>query len=85
MKETLFNRIKEGLKDMCYIWAKEMRQTVTDEGTKTQTNNGAHHPSVVELVTHVGVERHQGAVVVEIDTQADTGEDVTIEIEAVSS
>ena len=32
MKETLGNRIKEGLRDMCYIWAKEMRSTVTDEG-----------------------------------------------------
>lgn len=32
MKQTLFNRIREGVKDMCYIWAKEMRQTITDEG-----------------------------------------------------
>ena len=32
MKETLLHRIKEGLRDMCYIWAKEMRSTVTDEG-----------------------------------------------------
>lgn len=32
MKGTLFNRIREGIKDMCYIWAKEMRQTFTDEG-----------------------------------------------------
>ena len=32
MKETLLHRIKDGLRDMCYIWAKEMRQTITDEG-----------------------------------------------------
>ena len=32
MKETLIHRIKEGLRDMCYIWAKEMRSTITDEG-----------------------------------------------------
>ena len=32
MKETLLYRIKEGVRDMCYIWTKEMRQTVTDEG-----------------------------------------------------
>ena len=32
MKETLLYRIREGIKDMCYIWAKEMRQTFTDEG-----------------------------------------------------
>ena len=32
MKETLLHRIKEGLRDMCYIWAKEMRSTITDEG-----------------------------------------------------
>ena len=32
MKETLLHRITEGLRDMCYIWAKEMRQTITDEG-----------------------------------------------------
>ena len=32
MKETLLQRIKEGIQDMCYIWTKEMRQTVTDEG-----------------------------------------------------
>ncbi|MCR5131394.1 MAG: ABC transporter permease [Prevotella sp.] len=32
MKETLIQRIKEGIKDMCYIWAKEMRSTITDEG-----------------------------------------------------
>ncbi len=30
--ETLLQRIVQGLKDMCYIWAKEMRSTVTDEG-----------------------------------------------------
>ena len=28
----LLNRIREGLRDMCYIWAQEMRATVTDEG-----------------------------------------------------
>ena len=32
MKETLLHRITEGLRDMCYIWAKEMRNTITDEG-----------------------------------------------------
>ena len=32
MKETLIQRIVQGLKDMCYIWAKEMRSTITDEG-----------------------------------------------------
>ena len=32
MKEKLYNRIREGVKDMCYIWAREMRQTVTDQG-----------------------------------------------------
>lgn len=32
MKETLLYKIREGIKDMCYIWAKEMRQTFTDEG-----------------------------------------------------
>lgn len=31
-KETLRHRIVEGIKDMCYIWVKEMRSTVTDEG-----------------------------------------------------
>lgn len=31
-KEGLVYRIREGLKDMCYIWAKEMRSTITDEG-----------------------------------------------------
>ena len=32
MKEKLYNRIREGVKDMCYIWAREMRRTVTDQG-----------------------------------------------------
>ena len=32
MKETLLYRIREGVKDVFYIWAKEMRQTFTDEG-----------------------------------------------------
>ena len=32
MKETLLHRIREGVKDVFYIWAKEMRQTFTDEG-----------------------------------------------------
>ncbi|MBR1468947.1 MAG: ABC transporter permease [Prevotella sp.] len=32
MKETLLHRIQVGLKDMFYIWAKEMRQVFTDEG-----------------------------------------------------
>lgn len=31
-KEGLLYRIKEGIKDMCYIWAKEMHSTITDEG-----------------------------------------------------
>ncbi|MBQ8047836.1 MAG: ABC transporter permease [Prevotella sp.] len=31
-KETLRHRIIDGLRDMCYIWAKEMRSTITDEG-----------------------------------------------------
>lgn len=30
--ESLLYRIKEGIKDMCYIWSKEMRSTITDEG-----------------------------------------------------
>lgn len=30
--KSLLKDIREGLHDMCYIWAKEMRQTVTDEG-----------------------------------------------------
>ena len=32
MKETLLHRIREDIKDMCYIWAREMRQSFTDEG-----------------------------------------------------
>lgn len=32
MKETLLHRIKEGISDLCYIWVKEMRSTITDEG-----------------------------------------------------
>ena len=31
-RESLFGRINEGLHDMCYIWAKEMKATVQDEG-----------------------------------------------------
>jgi ABC-2 type transport system permease protein len=31
-KNSLIFRIKEGLQDMCYIWAKEMRSTFKDEG-----------------------------------------------------
>ena len=31
-KENIFQRIKQGISDMCYIWAKEMRTTFTDEG-----------------------------------------------------
>lgn len=31
-KDSLLYKIANGLKDMCYIWAKEMRSTVTDEG-----------------------------------------------------
>ena len=30
--ERLHQHIWQGVKDMCYIWAKEMRSTVTDEG-----------------------------------------------------
>lgn len=32
IKEKLGSRIREGLRDMCYIWAKEMTITVKDEG-----------------------------------------------------
>lgn len=33
MEETgFFKKITQGLSDMCYIWAKEMRSTFTDEG-----------------------------------------------------
>lgn len=28
----LLHTIAEGIKDMCYIWAKEMRSMITDEG-----------------------------------------------------
>lgn len=31
-KDSLLYRIKEGFSDTCYIWAKEMRNTITDEG-----------------------------------------------------
>lgn len=31
-KQGLGSSIKEGLVDMCYIWAKEMRSVITDEG-----------------------------------------------------
>ena len=31
-KETLLGRIREGISDMCYIWAKEMKTVVKDEG-----------------------------------------------------
>lgn len=31
-KESLLYRIKEGISDTCYIWLKEMRSTITDEG-----------------------------------------------------
>ena len=30
--ERLLHRMNEGLHDMCYIWAKEMRAVVKDEG-----------------------------------------------------
>lgn len=30
--ERLLNKVLNGLRDMCYIWAKEIRSTVTDEG-----------------------------------------------------
>lgn len=32
MEETFRHRVIQGIHDMCYIWAKEMRSTVTDEG-----------------------------------------------------
>ena len=32
MKDSLLHKILNGLRDMCYIWAKEMRSTFTDEG-----------------------------------------------------
>ena len=32
MNESFFQRIKEGIQDMCYIWVKEIRSSVTDEG-----------------------------------------------------
>ena len=32
MNESFFQRIKEGIQDMCYIWAKEIRSSVNDEG-----------------------------------------------------
>jgi len=31
-QEGLFHIIKQGLRDMCYIWVKEVRTTFTDEG-----------------------------------------------------
>lgn len=31
-QETFFSRVKEGIIDMCYIWAKEMKAVVKDEG-----------------------------------------------------
>lgn len=32
MNEGFLHRIKEGIHDMCYIWVKEIRSSVTDEG-----------------------------------------------------
>lgn len=32
MNESFFQKIKEGIQDMCYIWVKEIRSSVTDEG-----------------------------------------------------
>ena len=29
---TFLKRINEGIHDMCYIWAKEMKSVVQDEG-----------------------------------------------------
>ena len=57
---------------------------VAYERAKTQANNGADHPSIVELVTQIGVERHQSAIPVEINAKTHTSEDVAVEIEAVS-
>ncbi|KXB48096.1 ABC-2 type transporter [Bacteroidales bacterium KA00344] len=31
-KDSLLYRIKEGVSDTCYIWVKEIRSTITDEG-----------------------------------------------------
>ena len=31
-KDSLLHNIREGIQDMCYIWAREMRSTVKDEG-----------------------------------------------------
>ena len=31
-KDSLLYQIKQGISDMCYIWAREMRNTITDEG-----------------------------------------------------
>ncbi len=31
-KDSLLQRIKEGIQDTCYIWAKEIRSTIADEG-----------------------------------------------------
>ena len=58
-------------------------QIVANKGTETQADDGAHDLGVVELITQVGVERHQGVVVVKINAKADTGKDVAVEIEAV--
>jgi ABC-2 type transport system permease protein len=30
--DSFFHKIKEGIQDMCYIWVKEMKSTITDEG-----------------------------------------------------
>jgi len=32
MEEGLFQRIRQGIKDLCYIWVKEMKTVFTDEG-----------------------------------------------------
>lgn len=32
MKDSFLHKILNGLRDMCYIWTKEMRSTFTDEG-----------------------------------------------------
>ena len=31
-KEGLLYKISEGIQDMCYIWSKEIRSTIKDEG-----------------------------------------------------
>ncbi|MFZ1236115.1 MAG: ABC transporter permease [Prevotella sp.] len=32
MNDSILDKIKQGIEDMCYIWAKEIRATINDEG-----------------------------------------------------